>query len=51
MMNDRDGKIWVTVDPNRCVLIIDPEGQEIERTIHLEVSGHFLAASPDGYTA
>ena len=22
MMTDRDGKIWVTVDPNRCVLII-----------------------------
>ena len=48
---DRDGKIWVTVDPNRCVLIIDPDSQEIERTIHLEVPGHFLAASPGGHTA
>jgi len=51
MMTDRDGKIWVTVDPNRCVLIIDPDSQEIERTIHLEVPGHFLAASPGGHTA
>jgi DNA-binding beta-propeller fold protein YncE len=47
MMTDRDGKIWVTVDPNRCVLIIDPDSREIERTTHLEVPGHFLAASPD----
>ena len=50
MMTDRDGKIWVTVDPNRCVLIIDPVTWEIERTIHLEVPGHFLAPSPDGST-
>lgn len=50
LMTDRDGKIWVTVDPNRCVLIIDPRTREIERTIHLEVPGHFLAPSPDGKT-
>ena len=50
MMTDRDGKIWVTVDPKRCVLIIDPDSQEIERTIHLEVPGHFLTGSPDDYT-
>ena len=50
LMTDRDGKIWVTVDPNRCVLVIDPDTGEIERTIHLEVPGHFLAPSPDGNT-
>lgn len=50
LMTDLDGKIWVTVDPNRCVLIIDPDTGEIERTIHLEVPGHFLAQSPDGRT-
>lgn len=50
LMTDRDGKIWVTVDPNRCVLVIDPVSWEIERTIHLGVPGHFLAASPDGGT-
>lgn len=50
MMTDRDGKVWVTVDQNRCVVVIDPERGEIERTIHLEVPGHFLAASPDGDT-
>jgi len=49
-MTDRDGKIWVTVDPNRCVLIIDPITWEIERTIHLEVPGHLLAPSADGNT-
>ncbi|MEX2454946.1 MAG: YncE family protein [Rhodospirillaceae bacterium] len=48
MMTDRDGMIWVTVDHNRCVLVIDPVHREIVRTIHLEVPGHFLAASPDG---
>ncbi len=50
MTTDRDGKLWVTVDHNRCVLVIDPERREIERTIHLEVPGHFLAESPDGKT-
>ena len=50
LMTDRDGKIWVTVDHNRCVLVIDPASREIERTIHLGVPGHFLAPSPDGNT-
>ena len=50
MVTDRDGKIWVTVDPNRCVLVIDPDSWEIERTIFLEVPGHFAAPSPDGRT-
>ena len=43
-----DGKIWASVDPSRCVLVIDPESWEIERTIWLEVPGHFFAAAPDG---
>lgn len=50
MMTDRDGMIWVTVDHNRCVLVIDPDSREIVRTVHLGVPGHFLAASPDGNT-
>ena len=50
MLTDRDGKLWVTVDHNRCVLVIDPDAREIERTIWLEVPGHFLAAAPDGAT-
>jgi len=50
LMTDRDGKIWVTVDHNRCVLVIDPVSREIERTIHLGVPGHFLAPWPDGNT-
>ena len=48
MATDREGKIWVTVDPNRCVLIIDPDSWEIERTVWLETPGHFSALSPDG---
>ena len=47
---DRDGKLWATVDPNRCLLVIDPDSREIENTIWLETPGHFLAASPDGKT-
>lgn len=50
LATDRDGKIWVTVDPNRCVLVIDPVMREIERSIWLETPGHFLAQSPDGRT-
>ncbi len=50
MMTDTDGYIWVTVDHNCCVLVIDPASREIEHTIWLEVPGHFLAASPDGAT-
>ena len=50
LMTDRDGMIWATVDPNRCVLVIDPERREIVHTVHLGVPGHFLAVSPDGGT-
>ena len=50
MMTDADGMIWVSVESNRCALIIDPDSWEIERTIFLEVPGHFLAAAPDGAT-
>jgi DNA-binding beta-propeller fold protein YncE len=50
MMTDRDGYIWVTVDPNRCVLVLNPQKWEIERCIWLEAPGHFLAAAPDGET-
>ncbi len=50
MMTDPAGKVWVTVEHNRCVLIIDPESRQIEHTVWLEVPGHFLAAAPDGST-
>ena len=50
LVTGADGKIWATVDPNRCVLVIDPETWEIERALWLEVPGHFFAASPDGNT-
>ncbi|MGB0630114.1 MAG: cytochrome D1 domain-containing protein [Alphaproteobacteria bacterium] len=50
LMTDHDGLVWVTVDPNRCVLVIDPDKREIVHTIHLGVPGHFLAPSPDGRT-
>ena len=47
---DRQGKLWATVDANRCVLVIDTDSYEIEHTIWLQTPGHFLAASPDGKT-
>lgn len=50
LATDADGRIWVTVDPNRCALVIDPDTWEIERTIWLETPGHFLALSPDRRT-
>jgi DNA-binding beta-propeller fold protein YncE len=50
LVTGADGKIWATVDPNRCVLVIDPESWEIERSLWLEVPGHFFAASPNGNT-
>ncbi|MFY0610781.1 MAG: hypothetical protein JXQ99_04580 [Hyphomicrobiaceae bacterium] len=50
LMTDRDGMIWVTVDASRCVLIVDPDTWEIERTIYLEVPAHFLATTSDGVT-
>jgi DNA-binding beta-propeller fold protein YncE len=48
LVTGADGKIWASVDPSRCVLVIDPESFEIKRTIWLEVPGHFFAAAPDG---
>lgn len=50
LVTGADGKIWATVDPSRCVLVIDPDSWEIEHTIWLEVPGHFFAATPDGKT-
>jgi DNA-binding beta-propeller fold protein YncE len=50
MMTDADGKVWVSVESNRCALVINPDSWQIERTIFLEVPGHFLAPSPDGAT-
>lgn len=50
MMTDPMGKIWVTVEHNCCVVIVDPVSREIEHTIWLKVPCHFLAAAPDGST-
>jgi len=50
LATDGEGKIWVTVDPNRCVLVIDPATRAIERTIWLETPAHFLALAPDRRT-
>ncbi len=50
LMNDPDGMIWATVDANRRVLVLDPATWKIERTIHIGVSGHFLAATSDRCT-
>lgn len=45
-MTDADGMIWVTVDHNRCVLVIDPGSWQIVRTIFLEVPAEPFHALP-----
>ena len=50
MATDKDGKIWVSVDPNHCALVIDPATRAIERSVWLQTPGHFLAQSPDRRT-
>ncbi|MBT5570790.1 MAG: hypothetical protein HOJ90_06180 [Alphaproteobacteria bacterium] len=50
LVTGSEGKIWVTVDGSRCVLVIDPDSWEIEHSLWLETPGHFLAAAPDGNT-
>lgn len=47
LMTDPDGMIWVTVEANCCVLVLDPSTWRIEHTIHLGVPGHFLSATSD----
>jgi len=41
LVTGADGKIWVTVDGSRCVLVIDPDNWKIEHTLWLETPGHF----------
>lgn len=48
LATDADGMIWATVDPNRCVLVINPDSWQIERAIWLQVPGHFFALTPGG---
>jgi DNA-binding beta-propeller fold protein YncE len=50
LVTGTDGKIWVTVDGSRCVLVVDPDSWEIEHSLWLEMPGHFFAAAPDGNT-
>ncbi len=45
LITDGDGKIWVTVECNQSVLVIDPESFEIEQTVWLQAGPHFLARS------
>jgi len=48
LITDHDGNIWVTVEENQSVLVIDPETFQIEQTVWLQVPVHFLAQSTDG---
>lgn len=50
MARDHLGRIWVTVEENQCVLIIDPTTAQIARSVYTEQRCHFLSASPDGKT-
>lgn len=50
LARDFQGRIWVTVECNDCILVIDPEACEIIRTIYAESHPHFLYPSCDGRT-
>lgn len=47
---DHAGKLWVTVEENRSVIVIDPERLEIEKTVWMQVPVHFSAADSAGRT-
>ncbi len=44
------GRIWVTVECNDCLLVIDPETCAIVRSIYAESHPHFLCPDRDGRT-
>lgn len=48
LARDCHGRIWVSVEVNRCLLVIDPDRCEIVQSVYSEAGCHFLAASPDG---
>jgi hypothetical protein len=50
LARDAQGRIWTTMERNRCIVVIDPDTCEITRTVHSETPAHFLFASPDGQT-
>jgi DNA-binding beta-propeller fold protein YncE len=50
LARDFRGLIWVTVEENQSVLVIDPTSRAIEQTVWLEVPVHFSATSPDRRT-
>ncbi|MBV6656639.1 MAG: hypothetical protein KI785_02605 [Devosiaceae bacterium] len=54
LARDHRGRIWVTVEGNQCVLVINPESCSIERSVYTETRCHFIFPSRDGrlmYTA
>jgi len=48
LVTDLDGNIWVTVEENQSLLVINPETFEIEKTVWLQVPVHFITLSVDG---
>lgn len=48
MITDRDGFIWVTVEENHSVLVIDPDSHRIEQTVWMQMPVHFATGSRDG---
>jgi DNA-binding beta-propeller fold protein YncE len=48
---DESGKLYVTCDSSRTLLVIDPKSKKIEATIGTEGTGHWLAMVPDGSKA
>ena len=46
-----DGLIWVTVENNQSVLLVDPKQQQILTEISLDANAHYIVLSPDGSRA
>ena len=47
MARDALKRIWVTMEVNKCIVVVDPESCEIKKTIFTESGCHFLSTSPD----
>lgn len=50
LARDHLGRIWVTVEENQCLLVLDPQTAQVVKTVYTGERCHFLTASPDRRT-
>ena len=46
-----DGLVWVTVENNQSVLLVDPKQKQILSEIPVDANAHYIVLSPDGRRA